>query len=610
MFWKNIKKIFARELNDNVKSNVAEGKFKRNNDLIVGKFVEFIPAALITNLSSLLIVSVDGLTAGNFISDEALACVNIFYPVNIIIAILATLLAQGIGTTLSLHIGHHDYENLPNIKSAMKLLMVVAIITVAIIQIPIVHIVIASYNLSKEMQEMTYSYATGMMIVNPIVMISTVGVSQLQIIGKMKAIMFLSFTESILNLIFDILFVGVFKMGIAGNGYGTAIAGIVRAAATFTYIYKKTDMYQSNKASIRLKDIKEILSLGMPDAAHFVALAFKNYTIMQIILIAFGGFGGVIKGVCTFCYSITSIFILGVVASMRPLVGFFEGAKDDFSLKNVMRLGSKLMIVSVGFSMIIIEVFPKLFYNIHSVDNITSDAILSLRLYACCFIFIGFDSLLRLYLTNKKDTKFTSIVMLFSYFLLPVFAFALYKLFSPPALWLSNLFVELIIVVLYAFRCRYIDRKILANELGVDYKELAKNKDYIQQYNDLINKRVLYLSVKQEDAIEASQFIRKYALENGFSKKIAYRISLCMEEMVNYAVKAHKKKNINIQIIIRFDNHDEGVFIMLDDGKCIALDKDDNVKNLTIDNYDLLKKISKSYDYQYVLDMNHTVFHF
>ena len=183
-----LKKVFANTANDG--GEVVDDKFKRNNDLIIEKLVEYIPAMLLTNLSTLMMVSLDGIVAGNFIGQDALSSVHIFYPVTLILSIIATLLSQGIATTLSLHIGQHDYENLLHIKSAMKFLILVAIVALSIIQIPIVNITVASYHLAPEIHDMTLKYAIGLMILNPISIISTVGVYQLQIVGKMKVIMF------------------------------------------------------------------------------------------------------------------------------------------------------------------------------------------------------------------------------------------------------------------------------------------------------------------------------------------------------------------------------------------------------------------------------------
>lgn len=49
---------------------------------------------------------------------------------------------------------------------------------------------------------------------------------------------------------------------------------------------------------------------------------------------------------------------------------------------------------------------------------------------------------------------------------------------------------------------------------------------------------------------------------------------------------------------------------MIDDGKCIALDENDESREAAVNNYEFLKRISKSIEYQYVLDMNYTVVRF
>ena len=82
-----------------------------------------------------------------------------------------------------------------------------------------------------------------------------------------------------------------------------------------------------------------------------------------------------------------------------------------------------------------------------------------------------------------------------------------------------------------------------------------------------------------------------------------------MEEMLAYAKKSQNGKEIHTQIVIRFGK-DYGVFMMFDDGEYIALDKDQDYRELTISNYTLLKKIAKSYQYEYVLNMNYTKFYF
>ena len=607
-----IKNLFIHK--NDTKENDANGyMFKSDNSLIIEKLIEYIPAALITNLSTLLLLSVDGIVVGNYIGPKALSSVNVIYPATIMISFVATLLSLGISTSLSLYIGQHNYEKLIHIKSAMKLLIVIGFIFVSVVQIPIVNIIIASYNLDHELADMTYKYAIGVMLLNPFAIISTVGVYQLQIIGKMKVIMYLSIIESVLNLILDLLFVGVLKLGVTGAGYGTAIAGIIRSILTLCYILSRTEIYKSNNAKIRCEEIKEILSLGAPESIFYIIIAVQDYLMMKIILMAFGSFGGDIKGVCTFCYNIINVLMLGVVSSMRPLVGFFEGAKDTYSVRNVMKKGMSIIAAFILTVVLFVEIDPYIFYKFHGVVDVTFDDLLSLRLYALSFLFIGINAAYRLYLTNKRDTKFISIVNSCSYLFIPIVAYAFYKFFIPPTIWLAEFIVTFSICIIFTCRMYYFDKISVFEDYDVDDDKMSyimKNKkvDY-KKLTKLLDDRLLNMSVKPEEAIEASRYIRKYALEKGFSERISNRISLCMEEMLAYAVKSQNKKDIHTQIVIRFGK-DEGIFMMFDDGKYIALDKDKVYRELTIDNYTLLKKVAKSYEYQYVLNMNYTKFTF
>ena len=119
----------------------------------------------------------------------------------------------------------------------------------------------------------------------------------------------------------------------------------------------------------------------------------------------------------------------------------------------------------------------------------------------------------------------------------------------------------------------------------------------------------LYLTVSPDNAIDASRLIRKYADEQGMPKRIMNRISLCMEEMVFYAAKTQKNRHIRIQVEILISN-DKARFMMLDDGECISLDENPETKEIITNNYQLMTKIAKTIQYQYILDMNYSILTF
>ena len=248
-------------------------RYRRKGDLTGRKLAEYLPAMLITNLSALLLISVDGIVAGNLVGKDALSSINFFYPVTVAVGAVTMLAASGIATSLSTAMGKNDAAALDRIKGASLRVMIAMAVIVGIVQIPVVLMIVRSYGLSEEMYRMTMQYAIGIMICSPLGLISTVGTYQMQIAGRMKMLMYLSVIEGISNLAFDVLYTGVFHMGVAGTGYGTATANLIRCSLTVIYLSRYTDMFKSDTKKVSISDVRSILSVGVPDFSYSMILA-------------------------------------------------------------------------------------------------------------------------------------------------------------------------------------------------------------------------------------------------------------------------------------------------------------------------------------------------
>ena len=172
---------------------------------------------------------------------------------------------------------------------------------------------------------------------------------------------------------------------------------------------------------------------------------------------------------------------------------------------------------------------------------------------------------------------------------IPLFAFGLTKFLPAAWLWAAYTLTEL---TLLSFNLAHYRKR-----LKTDSRELEDDIG------------LFYLTLKPDEAIEASEEIHAYADKIGFEKKYSYRIALCIEEMVAYVKSSQKNGNINIQIIIRFQENG-AIFMMLDDGKCIALDDVKETQKLITGNYDLIKKLANTVEYQYLQNMNYSVLTF
>ena len=657
--------------------NKAEGAalYRRKGTLVMRKLAEYIPVMIITNISLLLINSVDRIIAGNFIGSDAMNSISIFYPVLLLTTVFSGPLASGIATCISEAMGKNDLDEIAHIKSTGLRLMIITAIVIGIIQIPVVFGIISTYDISDDLAGMVRQYAIGCMICTPISIVSTVGTYQMQIAGKMKVIMVLTMIEGVLNLLFDLLFVAVFHMGVEGTGYGTACSNLVRCVLTVIYMAKYTDFYKSDGKPVTLSDYTSIISCGLPDASFILMTSFQNYFMLQIIIGAFDDDGGIIYGLCSFCLTIINTLIFGIQGGMRPLMGLYTGAEDKQGTKELMRHGTLYVLGYAGAVTAAILFFPEFFYLIHGVYVIPHGGIFSVQLFSFSFIIRGLNNIQRLYLTNRKDLTFATILTVLGNATLPLFALAIaYMDVQPPYIFLAYTFTELLIFILSTVRYFYF--RVTDSKGDPDIIEL-------------------YMTVRREEAEEASESIMRFAEEHGINKRISYKAALCVEEMTAYIQRAQllsfgspeeieasirnselafllppdldvgemvsylqkmdvlgifqqdksidsildkiqdsdlisdlpPERNVRrfiedvresdlprllsvwdpvVDIIFRSKGKDKAVLITLDDGKCIALDKGKENKKIVTSNYDLLRKVAKDIEYQYILDMNYT----
>ena len=114
------------------------------------KLKEYIPAMLMTNLSTLLLITVDGVVAGNLVGTDALASINIFYPVSVLTGAITMLASSAISISLATAMGKNDQAELDNVKGIALRAMILTAVVASIVQIPVVWLVIKSYGLSDE----------------------------------------------------------------------------------------------------------------------------------------------------------------------------------------------------------------------------------------------------------------------------------------------------------------------------------------------------------------------------------------------------------------------------------------------------------------------------
>lgn len=246
--------------------------FLQNDNLVIRKMRAYLPTMILTNLSTLLIVSIDGLVVGNYVGAAGLAAVNIVYPLILFIGTFSGIITNGVSVNMMFNMGLNNKEDYNKTLCATSRLMKTGSVLLTILQIPLAMLMFNTFDVDAEVCDMVRLYAICIMATTPMGIVSCLGIIQLRAYEKLKVIMHLTLLEGVLNIMLDILFTVVFSWGIVGVGLGTVVASLVRAIVTHICVCRMTPVYDYTPVRCN-GHIVEIIKSGVPTSLTLVLSA-------------------------------------------------------------------------------------------------------------------------------------------------------------------------------------------------------------------------------------------------------------------------------------------------------------------------------------------------
>ncbi len=210
----------------------------------------------------------------------------------------------------------------------------------------------------------------------------------LRAIGDTKRPLYFLIAGMLTNIVFDFIFIGIFRWGVEGAAIATVLAQVVSMTLTCRCLIKATDSYRLSIREIRisLPILKSVLRIGFPAGIQAVMYSLSNIIIQANInalgtntIAAWAGFGKI----DSFYWMILNAFGL----AMTTFVGQNYGAKNYKRVLN----GTKQCMIIAFFSAIIISslmwVFAKEIFSIFVTDkNVISTGTSMVRFFAQFFI--------------------------------------------------------------------------------------------------------------------------------------------------------------------------------------------------------------------------------
>ena len=369
----------------------------RNVNMVEGKewkkILIFAFPIFISSLFQQLYNSVDSLIVGNYLGDSSLAAVS--SSGNLIFLFTSFFIGcfSGAGVLVSKYFGEKNYDNMKDAIHTDIAFGIISGLILTLLGVLLTPIILKLMQTDPEvLQESTLYFRWYFILVIGVVLFNCLS-GILQAVGNSFMPLIFLIISSILNVALDILFIGVFKMGVEGASIATGISQILSALACFIYLIKKKTLYQVEikKIRIHVSMLKKILRYGIPSGIQNSVIGLANVVVQSNI----NTFGKVVMAGCGVHAKIEGFAFLPVTSftlSLTTFTGQNLGAKEYERAKKGARFGiitSVLLAEIIG--VIIYFTIPYLARLFSQTDEVVEVAIKESRTLALFYFLLSFS---------------------------------------------------------------------------------------------------------------------------------------------------------------------------------------------------------------------------
>ena len=237
------------------------------------------------NLFQQLYNVVDSLIVGNFVGDEALAAVS--SSGNLIFMITGFLMGifTGSGVVISQYYGARDKENVQKAIHTSMAFAIASGIFLTVVGMIFSPQILKWMDTPVNVLPNSILYFRIFFCGSIFSTLYNAGAGVFQAVGDSKHPLYYLIISSIVNVILDMLLVGVFHTGIAGAAMATVLSQCVSCVLVLYRLAKSEETYQLHFSKIRMHGnmLKQILKMGVPSGVQNSVIGFANIIVQTNI---------------------------------------------------------------------------------------------------------------------------------------------------------------------------------------------------------------------------------------------------------------------------------------------------------------------------------------
>ena len=387
---------------------------------------------------------VDGIILSHFIGTEALAGVNLFMPVYTFMSASAVVVGIGCQTIVSISLGSQNYQRAKNaFKTAFLFLVAYSLIIGWIVRSNSESLSLL-LGANETLLPYTRDYISTFWIFFPFLTLLFLGDYILKATGKPNLAVFVLGSVLTLNVILDLLFIGLFDWGVKGAALATGIALGSGILIMLPGLLSTRYVVNPKEGRCSLKLLGEMTYNGSSEGLSELSAGITVFLFNWAMMNTWGEIGVAAFTTINYLLYVGVQLFVGLSDGIIPILSYNYGANNLRRMKETLFLGFKIN-ASIGLLLFAViffggEFLISLFFQNNSSGNVSEILQLaSTGASFCAFAFLvnGANIISSSFFTSMGCAGKSAIISLMRGLLLIVIGILLYpKWFGDYGIWM------------------------------------------------------------------------------------------------------------------------------------------------------------------------------
>ena len=277
-------------------SDAKEGNVNLTEGPIGKQIFQFTVPLLLGNIFQQFYNAADTVIVGKFVGKEALAAVGSSGSlINLLVSLLMGV-AVGAGVVVSRYYGAKQYEEMrATIHTTIAFGLIAGVILTAV-GVGVTPLILRWMQTPESVMDSSVLYFRIYFSGVLTTVMYNIGSGIYRALGDSKRPLYFLIISTIVNIVLDLLFVAVFRMGIGGAATATVIAQGLSMVLVYWKMMREDTVYRVDWRAIRINKryLRQIIAIGLPSGIQNGIVSLSNVVVQSNI----NGFGDIAMAGC------------------------------------------------------------------------------------------------------------------------------------------------------------------------------------------------------------------------------------------------------------------------------------------------------------------------